>query len=80
MDCTIPENTEAITPEEREELKVSGEDYCSLVHSDSVSLLPCLCMLVNMFMFVFTVKLFLTESLCSSIRSAVDMGKFCLKS
>lgn len=27
LDCTIPENTEAITPEEREELKVSGEDY-----------------------------------------------------
>ncbi len=27
LDCAIPENTEAITPEEREELKVSGEDY-----------------------------------------------------
>ncbi|XP_051951086.1 glutamate--cysteine ligase regulatory subunit-like [Xyrauchen texanus] len=43
LDCTIPENTEAITPEEREELKVS-------------------------------VKLFLTESDCSSIRNAVDMA------
>uniref|UniRef100_A0A8C1C7K2 Glutamate--cysteine ligase regulatory subunit n=1 Tax=Cyprinus carpio carpio TaxID=630221 RepID=A0A8C1C7K2_CYPCA len=43
LDCTIPENTEAITPEEREELKVS-------------------------------VKLFLTESDRSSIRSAVDMA------
>lgn len=27
LECAIPENTEAITPEEREELKVSGEDY-----------------------------------------------------
>ncbi|KAK1801191.1 hypothetical protein P4O66_022882 [Electrophorus voltai] len=42
LDCTIPENTELITPEEREELKVS-------------------------------VKLFLSESDCSSIRNAVDM-------
>lgn len=37
LDCTIPENTEAITPEEREELKVSGEDYWSLVCSDSIA-------------------------------------------
>lgn len=32
LDCTIPESTEAITPEEREELKVSGEDYWSLAY------------------------------------------------
>ncbi|KAI5095109.1 glutamate--cysteine ligase regulatory subunit, partial [Silurus meridionalis] len=43
LDCTIPQNTESITPEEREELRVS-------------------------------VKLFLAESDCSSIRNAVDMA------
>ncbi|XP_076845793.1 glutamate--cysteine ligase regulatory subunit [Brachyhypopomus gauderio] len=43
LDCTIPENTELITPEERDELKVS-------------------------------VKLFLGESDCPSIRYAVDMA------
>ncbi|XP_030640309.1 glutamate--cysteine ligase regulatory subunit isoform X2 [Chanos chanos] len=43
LDCTIPQASEAITPEEREELKVS-------------------------------VKLFLTESDCSSIRNAVEMA------
>ncbi|KAA0714222.1 Glutamate--cysteine ligase regulatory subunit GCS light chain [Triplophysa tibetana] len=44
LHCTIPENTEAVTPEEREELKVS-------------------------------VKIFLSEPDCSSIRNAVDMAR-----
>ncbi|XP_027022236.1 glutamate--cysteine ligase regulatory subunit [Tachysurus fulvidraco] len=43
LDCTIAQNSEVITPEEREELRVS-------------------------------VKLFLTESDCSSIMNAVDMA------
>ncbi|TSN76553.1 Glutamate--cysteine ligase regulatory subunit [Bagarius yarrelli] len=43
LDCTIAQDTEVITPEEREELRVS-------------------------------VKLFLTETDCSSIKNAVDMG------
>ncbi|XP_062854489.1 glutamate--cysteine ligase regulatory subunit [Trichomycterus rosablanca] len=43
LDCTIPDNTEAITPEEREELRLS-------------------------------VKLFLNESDCTSIKNAVDLA------
>ena len=31
LDCSIPQPTDAITPEEREEVKVSGLYFCSVV-------------------------------------------------
>ncbi|KTF81537.1 hypothetical protein cypCar_00017790 [Cyprinus carpio] len=40
LDCTIPENTEAITPEEREELKVSACLSLGVSQLDSVIIAP----------------------------------------
>lgn len=81
LDCTIPQNTELITPEEREELRVSGENVLILAlwQKKHFLLLGCLCpgsVRSSHAAFSFSsVKLFLAESNCSSIKNAVDLGK-----
>ena len=49
VDCSIPEATEAIKPEEREELKVSGQ-YSSVISSGTLKCLKVVFPLLNGFL------------------------------
>lgn len=84
LDCTIPQNAELITPEEREELRVSGENSLSSFYGrTNITVIGCLHpgrKLSSHAAFSFSaVKLFLTEPDCSSVKNAVDMSKCLLK-